>query len=75
MGFNGYQVNLDELTGTFFAFLEEGTLSIEAYQVSCQFGACVIGLSITTSDSSIVILPSGEQDIPPIIYKDNVKIN
>lgn len=75
MGFSGYQVSLDELTGTFSAFLKAGTLGIEAYQVSCQFGACVIGLSITTSDSSIVILPSGEQDIPPIIYKDNVKIN
>ena len=73
MGFNGYQISLDEATGVFTVFDSPSNFAVEVYQVSCIYGTCIIGVSIKTSSNQLVIMPSGQNDMPPFVYKDLVK--
>ena len=76
MGFNGYQISLDEIYGVFKVFEDSSSnFAIEAYQVSCVYGSCIIGMSIKTTTTQIVIMPSGQDDKPPIVYKDKVRLD
>lgn len=73
MGFNGYQISMDEISGVFTVFDSPSNFAVEVYQVSCFYGSCVIGVSIKTPSTQLVIMPSGQNDMPPIIYKDMAK--
>lgn len=75
MGFNGYQISLDTISGVYTVFDSPTNFAVEVYQVNCMFGSCIIGVSIKTSLTQIVIMPSGQDDMPPIVYQDTVKLD
>ena len=75
MTFHGQQISLDSLSGV-YDVMTTTAFSIQTYQVSCHVGSCVIAMAVTSSSGDdLVILPSGQDNKPPLIYSNLTKVD
>ncbi|KAK3101710.1 hypothetical protein FSP39_005732 [Pinctada imbricata] len=74
MTFGGKQIQLEDLSGV-YTVMSTATFTIDVYQVSCHIGSCVIAMSVLTGSDSIVVVPSGNDNTPPLIYNNQVMVD
>ena len=69
LGFNGYQISLDNITGIFSVFNITNKIEVQVYQINCHIGVCVIAAGIITDNDNLVIMKT-TADEQPMIYKN-----